>query len=289
MACKFDFRGKLVLVSGSTLGIGKAIAEKYVEAGASVIFNGRKQSDCDKLVKEMQAKYKINNNKDEEKKDEKAQKIYGIGADLSKADESNYLIKEVSKIGHLDVLINNMGIFYVKDFFEITDEEWANIFNVNVISTVRLCRAFLKPMLEKDPKTNKVKGGNIVIISSECGMRGLAHMSHYAATKSAQINIARSLAELTKGVPEVRVNSLLPGPTWTEGVDEYMKGVAKKNNVNVEQAIADYFKKDEPASLKQTYLTAEEIADSCLFLSSDGASGINGVAQRVEGGLIRHI
>jgi len=224
------------------------------------------------------------------KKEEKASpKIYGYAADLTKANEVNEMIAYIDKIGHLDILINNAGAFYVKEFFDLTDEDWTNLFDADVMSGVRLTRHFLKKMLAKDDKTGVSKGGNVVFISSEAGLRGLPQFIHYTSTKAAQLNIARALAGLTRGIDNVRVNSLLPGPTWTPGVEEYIKGIAKREDIPVEEAVTNYFKTYEPDSLKQKFLTAEEVAQACVFLTSDAASAINGCSQKAEGGVIHHI
>jgi len=133
------------------------------------------------------------------------------------------------------------------------------------------------------------KSGRVLMIASEAGIRTLPHMVPYSVSKSAMIGLGRSLAELTKGVPGVTVNSVLAGPTWTEGVESYMEGFAKEKNIPKEQAIAEYFKTAEPSSLLQRFLQPEEIANVVVFLASSAASGINGHAQRVEGGIIHHI
>jgi len=209
---------------------------------------------------------------------------------------------KLKKIGHLDILINNAGIFGIKTFKDITDDDWLHMYNVNVLSCVRLCRAFLPLMLEfaetendetsndNNNKKKKRKGGNIIMISSEAAVCPVPDMIHYSMTKTCQIAIARGLAELTKGIDGVRINSLLPGPTWTEGVEEYLRGFCKQKNIaTIEEGAIEYFRSYEPTSLKQKFQPPIEIANACLFLTSDAASGINGSALLCEGGIVRHI
>jgi len=281
MAVSFDYSGKLVLVTGSTKGIGCTIAEHYVKSGASLIVNGRSQETVDAAVAALTKLIVV---VADDAKQEDAQTVTGCAADLATEDGCTKLIEFVTKTGHLDILINNTGKFTIKDFVDITDAEWLDIFNVNVMSTVRMCRAFLPKMLEND------KGGKIVNISSEAGIRSLPHMLHYSMTKAAQLNISRGLAELTKGVQnDVRVNALLPGPTWTPGVEQFMKDFAKKGNFgeDLDKATEAFFKEFEPDSIKQKFLSTDEIASATLWLTSDAASGINGSAFKVEGGICK--
>ncbi|ETO29041.1 YvrD [Reticulomyxa filosa] len=307
MSVTWNYKGKLALVTGSTKGIGRAILEIYLEAGANVIVHSRKQKEIDECVAELKKKYAAKSGTDEtEQKSEKEKShsnIYGFAADLTKPADVSQIVAFIEKIGHLDILINNAGAFYVKEFFELTDEDWFNLFDANVMSGVRLTRHFLKKMLEKDETTKKCKGGNVIFVSSEAGLRGLPQFVHYTSTKAAQLNITRALAELTRGVENVRVNALLPGPTWTPGVEDSdyftfvfffppladMKGMAKRENISVEDAVSNYFKHYEPNSLKQKFLTAEEVAQACAFLTSDAATSINGSSQKAEGGIVYHI
>jgi NAD(P)-dependent dehydrogenase (short-subunit alcohol dehydrogenase family) len=183
---------KTCIVTGSTAGIGKAIAKAFVKEGAFVFINGRSEKSVNdafnSLVEEGLAR----------------DLMHGIVADISTNEGAEHFFAAVEATGReIDVLVNNMGIFSVKDFFEITDDVWRQYFDVNVLSTVRFCRKYLKPMLERN-------AGRVLIISSECGMRPIADMLHYATTKATQINLARGLAELTKGT-KVTVNSILPG------------------------------------------------------------------------------
>ena len=174
-------------------------------------------------------------------------------------------------------MINNAGIFSVEDFFEIDDDEWLRYFQVNVLSAVRLCRALMPAMLERG-------WGRVINVASEAGIKPLPQMIHYSMTKTSLIGLSRGLAELTKGTP-VTVNSLLPGPTWTGGVESYFEGLAKDENRPMDEIISNYFREHEPNSLIQRFVTAEEVADGAVFLAGNAA--VNGSALRVEGGLIR--
>lgn len=260
--------GKTCIVTGSTAGIGRAVAKDFLKQGAFVYVNGRSEKSVNAALASFSEDGIDTAN------------AAGIVADISTAEGAESFFSQVEAGGRqIDVLVNNMGIFETRDFFDITDEMWLNYFNVNVLSTVRFCRKYLKPMLERN-------AGRIIIVSSEAGVRSIPDMIHYASTKATQINIARGLAELTKGT-NVTVNSLLPGPTETEGVQEFMKGVAEQSKCSMEQAVKDFFSSREPTSLLQRFLTVEEIANVATFLASDLSSGINGSTQRVEGGIIR--
>jgi NAD(P)-dependent dehydrogenase (short-subunit alcohol dehydrogenase family) len=260
--------GKNCIVTGSTAGIGKGIARGLLKEGGYVFINGRTERNVQNVITQFAEEGLTN--------------VTGIVADISTAEGCESFFTQVQATGReIDVLVNNMGIFEVHNFFEITDEKWEHYFNVNVLSTVRFCRKYLKEMLERNR-------GRVIIVSSECGFRPIADMIHYASTKATQINIARGLAELTKGT-KVTVNSLLPGPTATEGLTDFVKGIAEQSGKSEDEAIRDYFSAREPTSLLQRFLTVEEVADVAVFLASDKSSGINGTAQRVEGGIIRSI
>ncbi|RYL97007.1 SDR family oxidoreductase [Sporolactobacillus sp. THM7-7] len=258
-------KNKKVLVTGSTAGIGKAAARCFLEEGATVIINGRSEENVQAVLKELS----------------EVGDVHGFAADLSKTEESQALIQKVDDIGSLDVLVNNLGFFEVKSFEEVTDEEWLTYLQVNVLSTVRLCRRYLPEMLNRN-------SGRIINLASEAGIKPLPQMIPYSVTKTALISLSRGLAERTKGT-NVTVNSVLPGPTWTEGVAQYMEGAAQAEGQNLEPFINNYFKVNEPTSLIQRYATPEEVASVIVFLASKRASAINGTAQRVEGGIIRSI
>ncbi len=256
--------GKSCIVTGSTAGIGKGITRSFLKEGAFVFVNGRSQKSVSAALDSLAE-----------------EGFTQTLADISTAEGTESFFAEVEASGReVDILVNNMGIFEVRDFFETTDEIWTNYFNTNVLSTVRMSRKYLKPMLER----NK---GRIIIVSSESGIRPNAGMINYASTKATQVNIARGLAELTKGT-NVTVNSLLVGPTSTEGLTTFFQGAAEKNGVTEDQAVKAFFDSDHGAtSLLQRFLTVEEVANVTLFLASDLSSGINGAAQKVEGGIVR--
>lgn len=262
---KLHLEDKLVLVTGSTLGIGRAIAQAFLREGARVIVNGRDQAKVDEVVQRLSQQGRVG----------------GIAADLSTQEGTNDLIKGVSALGEVNVLVNNVGIFEVRAFEETTDDQWLHYFNVNVMSAVRLCRHYLPRMLGRNE-------GRILNISSEAGVKPISSMIPYSVTKTALISLARGMAELTKGT-DVTVNSVLPGPTWTEGVETFVTGAARAENANVGEFVENYFKVNEPTSLTQRFARVEEVADTVVFLSSKNASAINGAAQHVEGGIIRAI
>jgi NAD(P)-dependent dehydrogenase (short-subunit alcohol dehydrogenase family) len=258
-------KDKRVLVTGSTMGIGKAIAISFLKEGAQVILNGRDAATVKETVNELSA----------------YGNAAGIAADLTNEEELQRLVRQLDEMGELDVLVNNAGIFEAKPFEQVTDEEWLHYFNVNVMSAVRLSRIYLPKMLER----NK---GRVILMGSEAGLKPLPLMLHYSVTKTALIGLARGLAELTKGT-SVTVNSVLPGPTWTEGVEQFMIGAAESEGLDLQSFTADYFRSNEPTSLIQRFATVEEVADTVVYLASDRASAINGASQRVEGGIIRSI
>jgi NAD(P)-dependent dehydrogenase (short-subunit alcohol dehydrogenase family) len=253
-----DLQGKIVLVTGSTKGIGRAIAEHFVALKAEVIVHGRNATEVEKIREEMGAKY-------------------AVAADLSSAEGCQKLINDVNELGSVEVLINNTGIFGVKDFFESTDEEWENYFQINVMSAVRLSRQFMKAMLENN-------SGSIINVASEAGFKPLPQMIHYSVSKTSLISLSRGLAEITKG-SQVTVNSLLPGPTWTDGVEKYFDGLAKDEGKDIEDVIASYFDEHEPTSLIKRFVDVQEVAESAVFLATNKA--VNGSSLRVEGGIIR--
>lgn len=202
---------------------------------------------------------------------------HAVWGDLSTAEGTLEVTQQLGTIGPVDVLVNNAGIFSSEDFFKLEDAVWLEYYQTNVMSMVRLCRALMPGMLERNR-------GAIINIASEAGVKPLPQMIHYSMTKSANISISRGLAELTKGTA-VRVNSLLAGPTWTDGVAGYFDGLAKQEGRPVDDVLKRYFQEHEPTSLIQRFATVEEVADAALFLARNGA--VNGSALRAEGGIIR--
>ncbi|OYD08975.1 SDR family NAD(P)-dependent oxidoreductase [Paludifilum halophilum] len=260
-----QLRDQRVLVTGSTKGIGKETARAFLKEGARVVISGRRPDTVDRVVEELAP----------------LGEVTGMAADLSTTEGADDLVRRVDEAGELDVLVNNAGFFEVKEFEEVTDEEWLSYFQANVMSAVRLSRHYLPRMLERN-------SGRILHIASEAGIKPLPQMIPYSVTKTALITLARGMAERTKGT-RVTVNSILPGPTWTEGVESFIKQSAEAEGKDLDAFTADYFREMEPTSLIQRFATVEEVADTILFLSSPKTSAINGATQRVEGGIIRSI
>lgn len=256
---------KVAFVSGSTAGIGFAIAKRLLKEGAEVIINGRTQKNIDEAILELKSNIP-------------QAKISGITADFSKVDEVNKLIQALPDI---DILINNAGIFEPKAFEEIPDEDWFRFFEVNVMSGIRLSRHFFPKMLKKN-------WGRIIFISSESGVFIPDEMIHYGMTKTAQLAVSRGLAELTKGTG-VTVNAILPGPTKSKGVGTFIEDLSKANNTSIEEVEKDFFKNMRPTSLIQRFASVEEVADTVVYYVSPLASATNGASIRVEGGLVRSI
>eukprot|EP00050_Salpingoeca_kvevrii_P006259 m.288323 g.288323 ORF g.288323 m.288323 type:complete len:286 (+) comp11949_c0_seq1:72-929(+) len=269
---KFDYTGQLVLVTGSTGGIGRAIAEGFFAAGATVCINGRSEESVSTAIDEI---------KQAQSSSSKG-KLVAAAGDVSTPDGASCVCAVVDELGDLDVLVNNVGIFKVKGFDEADDAMWDLHWQVNVMSAVRLSRHYLSKMLKRN-------SGRILQISSETGWRPLTQFLHYSVSKTALISLARGLAELCKGTA-VTVNSVLAGPTWTPGVSDYIDGFAEERGIESrDSAIREYFSTSEPTSLLQRFIDPPEIAAACLFLASTEAAAINGHAQRVEGGIIRSI
>ena len=262
---KINLSGKTALVTGSTAGIGYAIANGLAASGADVVLNGRSQAKVDAAVAKLAEAFA-------------GAKIRGIAADVSTAAGCKAL---VAALPEADVLINNAGIFEPKDFFEIPDQDWTRFFEVNVMSGVRLSRAYMQGMLKRN-------WGRIVFISSESGLNIPKEMIHYGVTKTAQIALARGLAELTRGTA-VTVNSVLPGPTLSEGVETFVKSLAKQNGQSEAEAAANFVKRHRPTSLLQRFASVDEIANMVVYVASKEASATNGAALRAEGGIVNSI
>ncbi|MBE8986881.1 SDR family NAD(P)-dependent oxidoreductase [Nostoc sp. LEGE 12450] len=257
--------GKSALVSGSTAGIGLAIAQALAQEGASVIVNGRSEERV------AQAIAKIKHSTPDAQ-------VSGVVADTGTTSGVEELFQ---KVPHVDILINNVGIYEPKTFFDITDEDWLNIFQVNVLSGVRLSRQYLQKQLEQN-------WGRIIFISSESAIQIPVEMIHYGTTKTAQLAIARGLAEMTVGTG-VTVNSVLPGPTRSEGVEDFITNLAQERGISPTEVEAEFFQNVRPSSLIKRFATNEEVAAIVVYLSSPVASATNGAALRVDGGVIRSI
>src|SRR5271156_2027592 len=254
-----QLKGKKALVTGSTAGIGFATARGLAAEGASVIVNGRTEKRVDSAVSEI-------------RKTHPGADVSGVAADVSNAAGCAKLIQAVPAV---DVLINNMGIFEPKPFEKIPDEDWFRFFEANVMSGVRLSRAYLAGMKKKN-------WGRVIFISSESGVQIPAEMIHYGMTKTAQLAVSRGLAE-TCGGTGVTVNAVLPGPTHSDGVDEFVKQLSGgKPFAEFEK---EFFEKIRPTSLLKRFATTDEVASLVTYVCSPLASATNGAALRVGGGV----
>ncbi|NEW96858.1 SDR family oxidoreductase [Rhodopseudomonas sp. BR0G17] len=262
---QIDLSGKTALVTGSTAGIGHAIAKGLAATGANVVINGRGQAKVDAAVAAVS-------------KVAKGGKITGVAADVSTADGCAKLVAAQPDV---DILINNTGIFEPKPFFDIPDEDWQRFFDVNVMSGVRLSRAYMPAMLKRN-------WGRIIFIASESALMIPQEMIHYGMTKTAQLSVSRGLAELTRGTA-VTVNAVMPGPTMSEGVQTFVADLAKQNGQSESEAAANFIKQHRPGSLIQRFATVEEIANMVVYVSSKESAATNGAALRAEGGLLQTI
>jgi len=260
-----ELSGKTALVTGSTAGIGYGIAKGLAASGAEVVINGRGQDKVEAALAKL-------------KQAVSGAKVRGIVADVSTAEGCDALTRALSDV---DILINNAGIFEPKNFFKIPDADWSRFFEINVMSGVRLSRAYLAGMLKRN-------WGRIIFISSESGLNIPSDMIHYGMTKTAQLAIARGLAKLTRGTA-VTVNSVLPGPTMSEGVETMLKQIAKDSGQTVEEAAANFVKHNRPESLLQRLASVDEIANMVVYAASKEASATNGAALKVEGGIVNTI
>lgn len=260
-----QLKGKTAFISGSTQGIGFAAAKKLLQEEAIVVINGRQTEKVDKAVEQL-------------KRQVAGANVSGIAADFSKADEVQNVLKAVPSV---DILINNVAIFEPKPFGEISDEEWFRFYEINVLSGIRLSRHYFPLMLEK-------KWGRIIFISSESAINIPEEMIHYGMTKTAQLAIARGLAELTKGT-NVTVNSVLPGPTRSEGVEGFINNLAKHQNKTTQEMEADFFKTARPTSLIQRFAAPEEIANTIVYISSPLSSATNGASIKADGGVVKSV
>jgi len=260
-----ELEEKRALVTGSTAGIGYAIAERLLQEGATVIVNGRTQQRVD------QALAKLNRLKSRGSTE-------GLAADLGSADGVGQALKEFPDV---DILVNNLGIFEPKSFEEISDADWLRFFEINVMSGVRLSRHHL-------PRMKQRKWGRIIFISSESAVQIPAEMIHYGMTKTAQLAVARGMAETTAGT-NVTVNSVLVGPTGSEGVTDFIDHLAAQQKTNRASVEKDFFQSMRPTSLLKRLIDPKEIGEFVTFLCSPLSSAINGAALRADGGVVRSI
>jgi NAD(P)-dependent dehydrogenase (short-subunit alcohol dehydrogenase family) len=260
-----QLQGKSALVTGSTGGIGFAAAVGLAGEGARVVVNGRTEARVEEALKRITTAVP-------------GAEVSGIAADVSNADGVRELLDRLSDV---DILVNNVGIFEPKPFEQIPDEDWLRFFETNVMSGVRLSRHYLPRMKERN-------WGRILFISSESAVYVPVEMIHYGMTKTAQLAIARGLAETTLGTG-VTVNSILPGPTKSEGVETFVAQLAEGQSTDTATIEKEFFRTGRPSSLLQRFISPEEVASLIVFACSPRSSAINGAALRVEGGIVRSI
>lgn len=262
---QLNLEGKVALVTGSTSGIGKAIAMSLVAEGATVLINGRREEKVNQTIKDIKAKYPNAS-------------LKSVVADLG-TEQGCQEVTETNP--EVDILVNNLGIFEPVEYFDISDEDWFKLFETNIMSGVRLTRQYLKKMIEN-------KNGRVIFIASEAAIMPSLEMAHYSATKTMQLSLSRSLAELTKGT-NVTVNTVMPGSTLTEGVETMLNTLYPNENLTMEEAETRFMKENRPTSIIQRLIRPEEIAHLVTFLSSPLSSAINGSALRIDGGLVRSV
>jgi NAD(P)-dependent dehydrogenase (short-subunit alcohol dehydrogenase family) len=254
-----QLKNKTAIVTGGSAGIGLAIVQSLAAEGVAVTVPGRSKEKLDKALAGIA-------------------NVKAIVADPATAEGAQALIQQVPAT---DILINNLGVYEVKAFTDITDADWLSIFETNVLSGVRLSRHYFPGMLKRN-------SGRVIFISSESGVMTPAEMIHYGVTKSSQLALSRGLAELTKGTA-VTVNTVMPGPTRSEGIVEFLEKISSIPNPTPEQAEKEFFEKHRSSSLLQRLIEAPEIANLVTFLASPLSSATNGAALRAEGGLLRSI
>lgn len=252
-----QLKNKNALVTGSTKGIGYAIAQVLAQEGANVIVNGRSEESTQAAAESI------------------GHHARGIAADVSTAQGCSELLE---KAGQIDILVNNAGIFEPKEFTEIPDEDWERFYQVNVMSGVRLTRGVLPGMLARN-------WGRVLFVSSESGVQIPSEMIHYGMTKAANISLVNGIARLTKGT-HVTVNAILPGPTASEGVSQFVGELAKEASQTSEEFEKDFFNHVRPTSLIQRFAEVEEVANTTAYYCSPLSSATNGAAIRVDGGVI---
>jgi NAD(P)-dependent dehydrogenase (short-subunit alcohol dehydrogenase family) len=254
--------GKRALVSGSTAGIGLGIAEALAREGARVIVNGRTEA----AVSKARAALHESTGAD----------VDGFPGDLGTAAAADALVQAFPDV---DIVVNNLGIFEPKPFEEIPDDDWRRFFDVNVLSGVRLARAYL-------PRMRRLNWGRIIFISSESGYQIPAEMVHYGVTKSAQIAVARGIAESVAGTG-ITVNTVLPGPTWSRGAGDFVTALSRQKGITPQEFEAEFFATMRPTSLIKRFATVEEVASMVVYVASPRASAVTGAALRIDGGVVK--
>jgi NAD(P)-dependent dehydrogenase (short-subunit alcohol dehydrogenase family) len=255
-----NFKNRRVLVTGSTAGIGFAAARGFVAAGADVVINGRSQQSVDAAIARLGSG---------------EGSVSGFAGDLASAEGCAQL---VAAYPHFDIVINNLGIFGPSDFFDIPDSEWDRFFQTNVMSGVRIAKAYAQGMAAKG-------WGRIVFLSSESGVNIPADMIHYGMTKTAQLAVSRGLAKRLAGTG-VTVNAVLPGPTLSEGVADMLRAEVERTGESLEKVAADFVVAHRGSSILRRAATVDEVANMILYVSSEQASATTGAAMRVDGGVI---
>ncbi|MEL7248331.1 MAG: SDR family oxidoreductase [Bacteroidota bacterium] len=255
-----QLEGKTVFISGSTAGIGLCTSKIFLQEGAKVYINGRTTSTVEKAILDLKSAFP-------------AAEVDGIVVDFADAVAVERLIQQLP---HIDILINNVGIYTSQSFFETSDEDWQRQLEVNVMSGVRLARHCLPKMLDQD-------WGRILFISSECATLVHADLIAYSTTKAAMLAISRGLAQLTKG-SNVTVNTVMPGSTMTAGAKDFLASLAAQENKTIAQAEVDFFREIRTSSLLQRFATEEEIANSIVYFSSPLAAATNGATIKLDGG-----
>ena len=259
-----DIAGRRAFVSGSSQGIGYAVARALAAEGASVVVNGRAGGGVDGAVARLRAEVP-------------GADVTGIAADLGDADEVDRLLDRLDRLEGVDILVNNVGLFGLTSFADIDDATWQTYLDVNLLSAVRLSRRLMPPMLERGT-------GRIVLISSESGVNVPGDMVHYGVTKAALIALGNGLAKLTRGTG-VTVNTVLGGPTWSEGVAGAVHQVAAAQGLDPD-AMKDAIIGGNPTSLLERFIEPEEVADLVVYLASPRAAATNGAALRADGGVL---
>ncbi|MFZ0266452.1 SDR family NAD(P)-dependent oxidoreductase [Caulobacter sp.] len=260
---------KTALVTGSTAGIGLEIARTLAAEGAKVFVTGRSQAKLDEALADIRASLKANGG---------GANVSGVLADAGTAEGAQAILKAVPQV---DILVNNLGIYEMKAFADITDADWLHLFEVNVMSGVRLSRGYFPGMLERN-------WGRVIFISSESGLAIPGEMVHYGMTKSAQLAVARGMAQQTKGTG-VTVNSVLPGPTRAAAIADFLKSLSSNPNASPEEHEAEFFQKHRSSSLLQRMIEPQEVASLVAYVASPLSAATNGASLKVEGGLVTTI
>ena len=253
---------KLALVSGSTAGIGYSIAESLAREGAHVIVNGRSKDSVDAALARLH--------------DDINCKLFGFAGDLSTSKAAHEIAREFPDV---EILVNNLGIYEPRLFEDISDDDWRRFFEVNVLSGVRLTRLFLPAMKRRN-------WGRIIFVSSESGVQIPAEMIHYGVTKTALLGVARGLAEAVAGTG-ITVNSVLPGPTKSRGVNDFIESLSKAEGKSIEEIEQEFFQKIRPTSLIKRFATPQEVASIVTYIASPLSSATTGAPLRVDGGVIK--